>query len=148
MNADQLRQVLMHDDLTRKGFLGVYSSDQIPLNYIPVKRPVMFVANTAPSNHPGKHWVAFFYPPFGEPEFFDSFGKSPSYHRLTFQKFMYNRKGLQSFDSDVCGYYVLLYLIQRSRGITMKDIIDKFSNNRDCNDVAVTHFIEGYDMNK
>ena len=146
MNGNQLRQILMHDEFTRNGFMGVYASDQIPLNYIPARRPVMFVANTAPSNHPGQHWVAFFYPTTGSPEFFDSFGKSPSYDRFTFQPFKYNKKGLQSFDSDVCGYYVLLYLLQRSRGITMQEITSQFTNNRDCNDLAVTHFMEGYNL--
>ncbi len=147
MNGGQLEQVLIHDEFTRKCYMGVYAADEIPLNYIPARRPVMFVANTAPSNHPGKHWVAFFYPTHGRPEFFDSFGRSPSYYRLTFQSFNYNKKGLQAFDSDVCGYYVLLYLIQRSRGITMQEITSQFSINRDCNDLAVTHFIEGYNMN-
>ena len=140
----------MHDEFTRNGFLGVYSSDLIPLNHIPIKRPVMFVANTAPSNHPGQHWVAFFYPKIGKPEFFDSFGRSHSNLRFTFQKFNYNKKGLQGFDSDVCGYYVLLYLLQRSynAGVTMQEITSQFSDNRDCNDLTATHFIEGYSLNK
>ncbi len=142
----RIQQIMSYDLVANRYFIGVYSADLIPLNDIPHWRPVMFVANTAPSNHRGIHWVAFFYPREGPPEFFDSFGRSPAYYRLTFQKYKCNKKVLQSHDSSVCGYYVLLYLLQRIRGYSMEEITGQFTKNRDANDMAVVQLMEEYTL--
>ena len=55
MDENQLRKALQSDPLIN--FAGVFSSDEIPkrcaLNHF-------YVFNTAPSNHPGEHWIVIY----------------------------------------------------------------------------------------
>ena len=54
----------------------------------------------------------------------------------------YNKKTLQSLDSDVCGMYCLFFLYFRCRGLKMESILQKFSTNRVQNDRFVVDFVQ------
>ena len=111
--------------------IGVYASDRMP-NYI---RPsTAIIVNTDPHTRSGTHWVAFYLDRNAEHvEYFDSFGSPP--HLPDFQRFLkrigrryiYNRNRLQGFNSSVCGYYCLLYLLCKSHGMTMNEFVNSFS---------------------
>ena len=76
MDGAQIRNAIEKDKQASKGFLGVFAKDTIP-KVIPNRKPVFYIVNTDVACGPGKHWVAFYYPARGRPEFFDSLGKRP-----------------------------------------------------------------------
>ena len=57
-------------------YLGSYAADQV--RNTSSFYPCCLIANTDPSELPGMHWVAIFYPNPNELEFFDSGGNSPT----------------------------------------------------------------------
>ena len=121
MNNFQISRALNSDPVTKRYFDGIVARDEFKN---PKKRPSFVIANTDVSSGPGKHWVSFFFPKHGKPEFFDSLGRTPSYYKFkTKTKFKSNKKTLQASDSRVCGHYALFYALQRSRGIPMDLIL-------------------------
>jgi hypothetical protein len=145
MNTAQIRHALEQDPIARKMFFGVFPSDKLPQTL--EKYPCGFVANTDPSGKPGTHWIAFYFPSEGEGEFFDSYGRSPNYYK-EFKKFLgkhswdYNERKLQSDWSDVCGQYCIFYLSYRARSVSMKKIVQMFSNDTMLNDQKVFRFVQ------
>jgi hypothetical protein len=79
MNTYQITRALEHDPVTNKQFCGVFPSDKLPQTI--EKYPCGFVANTDPSNEPGTHWIAFYFPSEERGEFFDSYGHAPEYYK-------------------------------------------------------------------
>ena len=147
MNTAEITRALEQDPITSKSFLGVFLSDKLPQTLD--KHPCGFVANTDPSSKPGMHCVAFYFPSEGEAEFFDSYGRSPEYYK-SFKNFLkrqarkqeYNERKLQCDWSDVCGQYCIFYLSHRARGLSMKKIVQLFSNNTMLNDTKVSRFVK------
>ena len=96
------------------------------------RRGSFVIANTDTYGGPGKHWVVFYFPKRGPYEFFDSIGNSPESYGVGFEKIldkkylMYNGQ-LQQTSSNVCGLYCAYYVIRRSRGRTMKNIVHEFN---------------------
>ena len=145
MNTYQL-QCAIDCDLTMKNSIcGVYAADEIPLT---VQLSHGFIANTDPKQKPGKHWIAFLYVN-GVLECFDSYGKSPDQYSTSFKHFMskysrlkVNTKRLQSSDTTVCGQYCLFFLMCRTRGQPMEQIVNMFEQNYYLNDQFVYNFID------
>ncbi len=129
MNTSQINYALEQDLLTRKIFRGVFPSDKLPQTI--EKYPCGSVAKTDPSNKPGTHWVAFYFPSEEQGEFFDSYGQPPNSYRKSFKnvlnKHSYDWKSnthkLQSKWSNVCGQYCIFYLAHKARGFSMGKII-------------------------
>ena len=86
---------------------------------------VAWVMNTAPSDHPGLHWVAYYRKAESKcaPEFFDSVGLTPAEYALLPKGDAVARDSLQSLDSNVCGQYCVFYLCQRSRGLSRTQVL-------------------------
>ena len=71
-------------------------------------RPAFLISNTDPAWLPGQHWVSFYFPTVGIPEFFYSFGHSPMHYSENFEYFLlrnsnngqysYNKQQLQRVD--------------------------------------------------
>ena len=149
MNTFEIKHALEQDPIARKMFCGVFPSNKIPQTL--EKYPCGFVANTDPSSKPGTHWVAFYFPSEGEGEFFDSYGHSPDYY-IEFKNFLkkhshewnYNKRKLQGNWSDVCGQYSIFYLSHRARGVSMKKIVQMFSNDSELNDKKVFRFVQAH----
>ena len=113
MNSLQLEQILTKNNQTNKIFIGVYARDELPkLN----KFPCCFILNTAKRSHPGKHWLAFYYDSNKVCNFFDSYGNDPKFFNLddyvnsTSTNIISNKKPIQSWNSENCGYYCILFL--------------------------------------
>ena len=131
MNKDTIHKLLKRHPETKKIFVRVCSSDTLPLR-ARRKRPCAYVCNTAKANHPGEHWVCFYFDRGGAlPEFMDTYGRTPltaSFKRFLGKKgFKRNGCALQNLMSTVCGQYCLYYILMRCRGHSMKSILCKFA---------------------
>jgi len=108
MNIIQLYK-FMKLHCTNSPFLGVFARDRVPLQ---PKYPSGIILNTDKQTEEGEHWLAIYYDNDGYAEFFDSFGKHPSYYNMeaymnkTSRKWNHNTIQLQSF-SNFCGHYCL-----------------------------------------
>jgi len=80
----------------------------------------------------GTHWVAYFNSDKSKyVEYFDSFGKKPTIEILKYLKtskkeIIYNSNQLQENNSIKCGFYCINYILERSKNISMYDVIYKF----------------------
>ena len=93
---------------------------------------------------PGTHWVCC----WGSatellPEYFDSFGLPPPAEweiELILEgskTFLRNDNQLQWESSVRCGYYCLLFLNERNKGRSFRDILSMFSENTRTNEAVV-----------
>ena len=102
--------------------------------------PLCLIVNTDLSSGEGEHWVALFLESPSRCEFFDSYGETPSFYKLTLPTrcSLANTRQLQSQISSVCGHYCLFYLTYRSRGLAPRLIFHCFtSRSLRCNDSSV-----------
>lgn len=148
MTTNQLWFAVDQDPIIKNQFGGVYPSDHI-IRHVPVMRPQIIFANTAPQTHPGKHWVAMYFPlsPNDPVEYFDSTGKNPvllggpikEFFRIQPSGYIYCTKQLQKPGTSVCGEYCLYYAIQRCRGTSMNSIVASIVS-----DERVHFFVHNY----
>ena len=148
MNGRQLRRLIAKDPLAKKKFRGVYARDTLP------SQPLYggYIINTDRSLGPGIHWVAAWFSPQhkNEAEYFDSFGLPPWFHKeietflLTHtSSYNYNRFVLQDVTSKACGFYVLYYILMKSRGWCLQRIVGRgFEPHKPrANDNRVTNLV-------
>jgi|GEM_PF-2026801 len=145
MNSTQIRCILTNNI---PGFeVGVFASDQ--LRYIQSNK-FAIVVNSDDSSKPGTHWLAIFRDG-KQIEFFDSFSFPPSFYSINILRFLkkYNRKfktsnyQVQSNFSVMCGHFCVYFLINRSLGISFKEIIHSFSKSKLIeNDDKVYKFVQ------
>ena len=147
MNSAQIDSSLRRDPCTVDMWRGVFPLDK--LKGLPSSKslPAGYIANTAPSTHAGKHWVAFYFTEDGA-EFFDSYGFAPARPQMTKllkaygdKKWKRNKLRLQGNFSTVCGQYCIFYLTLRARGWTMKEIEGEFGDDTERNDGLVRKFV-------
>lgn len=148
MNNKQI-QILMS---RYEAFQGVYPADKLP-KHSTKSGSYGYIANTDSHDQPGKHWVSFFFPEQGYPEYFDSFGMVPLlpefYEFLGNCPFKYNNVTLQAPLSSTCGQYCIFYLLGRIHGYKYNHILDVFDTNLPGkNDKLVNNFINtAFDIN-
>ena len=142
MDTIQVQEYLTKDKYTRKIFGGVIPIDHLPKNY--VSRPKAYIINSGDSTTPGEHWFAVFIPKRGPIEYFDSYGLKPinkeiyNFVKLNRKSFIHNPYRIQANDSYNCGKYSLFYLYLRSRGYTMRKILQFFIRHKlNTNDLIV-----------
>ena len=114
-----------------KNYLGTVPRNQIHLlrNYIsPKQRKIAFIANTDPSNKPGRHWVAVYIDADKSINYFDSFGRPMPFDvRLQLKKIVdkmkpatllkekCNRFKLQGSTNN-CGFFAMKFCIDMFNG--------------------------------
>lgn len=136
MNSLQLAEALQSLPLNTM----VYAANRLP-NSLPT--PCGLIVNTDPDYKAGSHWIGIYIDKFRTGEYFDSFGFPPNvdshlkFLRSSCRKWSYNTKGLQSYDSTVCGQYCLLFLYFRAKGFSMSEFLALFSNDSEKNDSLV-----------
>lgn len=146
MNGGELRRLLRGHLETRSIFVDVFAADRLPFKPR-AKRPCCYVANTENASERGEHWVVcYFHKKPLMSEYFDSFGRRPfrlPHKRFMGERFRHNRTAIQAPFSTVCGQYVLIYVLLKSRGYSLKEIQDKFKHRRKSNnDIAVVRMVE------
>lgn len=119
------------DPMLAQIFLGVYPADKLPNIKF---SPAALIANLDTSKSQGSHWVALYFKKDGTCEYFDSYGRKPTCHILKFiadncSMYTYNNLCIQDFWSVSCGQMCLYFLIWRSRGLKMKEIIKSITND-------------------
>ena len=95
-----------------------------------VSYPPSFVINLDPSYKPGSHWVAVYFDKNGVGEYFDSFPHYPPHEVVHFLRshakgWQYNRMQVQELYTTTCGQFVVFYIYQKSRGLTLEVILRK-----------------------
>ena len=147
LRTEDLTQALLMDVHTRQQFGDVCSLTELPEKVI----GQIYVVNTDPHWLPGKHWLTFYFPETGPPEFFDSTGHTPGYYHKEFENFLlrnsnhtysYNNTQIQGYGSNTCGYFCLFYSFHRARGIPIASIINMFTNELWVNDIWVYEFVK------
>ena len=134
MNGHTIARCLQHDRLSHRTFAGVYARDTLTCVVPPPFRPSAFVVNTDRVAGPGQHWVAIWFDPKrGIAEYFDSYGLSPTFYppierfiKRHSYSYRYNDRPMQDVLSRVCGYYVLYFVLQKSRGVSLARIQQAF----------------------
>lgn len=143
LNNIQLIEILKQDNITKKYFLGVFSINTLPKKIN--KYPSLFILNTSPSNVKEGHWLAIYIDKNQKLEFFDSYGLNPKFYKLNSyinkisKSFSYNKIRYQSYFSNTCGYFCLIYLLLKCRKISIKRI---FSKNTIKNEKIINYFFE------
>lgn len=102
-------------------FLGVFSFDEQPLlsysNKViaSLQYPIAYIFNSDPATKPGTHWLAMYQSSVYSPaEFFDSYAFHPSFYSLHLPNALYSTTKLQSYNTDVCGHYCILFITYRA----------------------------------
>ena len=140
MNTLEIEQALKNNPITRKQFCGVFAADEIPTTFDTL--PCGLVVNTDPISEPGTHWVAFYLPSQEHLEFFDSYGNHPEYYGFNLKPTIWNQRKLQSSWTDVCGQYCIFYLYQKTKGLTMHEIVNMFTHDTSLNDCTVACYVK------
>jgi hypothetical protein len=98
--------------------------------------PTLFVVNLSNSTHRGSHWIGI-YIDCKRIELFDTGGRSLiNHHRhlADFRKFHSNKKfvfcsrRIQGILSDLCGEFVCLFALAKSKSITTRKFIGLFTS--------------------
>ena len=121
-----MRWILSGDKFTKQFFRGVYAIDEIK-SIKTVSYPSSFVINLDPSYKPGSHWVAVYFDKNGVGEYFDSFAGYPPHEIVHFLRshakgWQYNHMQVQELHTTTCGQFVVFYIYQKSRGLTLEVI--------------------------
>lgn len=151
MNSTQLLNMVKMDPCLRRYVKGVFASNTLP--QIVTHYPSAFIVNTQPLPMPGEHWVSIIIRSPSQAEFFDSLGKSPADYNHDIQNFLkknsveckFKSMQLQPRNSDLCGLYVLVFLIAR---LCFKNSLNQvyalISKDIQSNDVFVKRFMHEY----
>ena len=109
--------------------------------------------NCCAKGESGKHWICFHAPSYGMLEWFDPLGKLPSAYNTAFPKFInrhscvsfiYNSRNTQSLQSITCGLHCIFFIIHRSMGYSMNEILSSIyvSDIPDECDAQVESFVQ------
>ena len=131
MNTEELLCVIKESLCLSFVAKNVYSADTLPATLATF--PSAFICNTDPSHLPGKHWIVFWFQDPFHSECFDSLGYLPQYYSANFEAFLrrhtslcvYNNVPIQSKNTDICGYYVIYYLLMKCSNMNLHDIVDR-----------------------
>ena len=149
MNTAQIAYALEHNPKTSKKFCRVFPSDKLP--QMIDRYPCELIVNTDPSTKPGTHWIGIFLTSPQNGEWFDSYGNPLEFYGPVFTKFMnkhcdeweLNDRKLQSDWSDVSAtLFYIFYVAHRTRGYSMKKIVQLFGNDTVLNDFKVLWFVK------
>ena len=124
----EIHNILSHIDI----YQGVYPCNKIPQ----VKTfPCVYILNTDTDDKKGEHWVALYFKNQHECEYYDSYGLSIEneyilryLYNLGFNHYRYNTLQYQDIFSKLCGYYVIAFVLCKSKQIP---IISFYKKNID-----------------
>lgn len=137
LNNVQLDQLAQSQPSLQPYFYGTRPCDQLPDP--PDKNgPVAYIVNTDRQGQPGRHWIAL-WTHRDECEILDSYALPLETYQTTgpllswlhrhWKIVIPNGQSLQSIYSQSCGDYALFFLIDRSRGKSMQDFLNRFDKH-------------------
>ena len=129
MDGKEIQSLISKDVALKIQFLGVFAADELP-TYIPIGKGL--IVNCCKRKLPGHHWLALYQSSVDKVEFFDSYGRKPSFYGLQIKNaklIQSNDVQLQNINSNVCGLYCVLYLFHRVRGNPMSKMVNMFSRH-------------------
>lgn len=105
----------------RNIFYEITAINALP-EFAPSIYPQLYIINTDPLPNPGKHWVCVILYEYGQLDYFDSLGRPAEYYGADLYNFL-ERNGrknrnsmprrIQSYQSDICGLYVMYFAVMR-----------------------------------
>ena len=129
MNNREIVALLTRDPRARRVFRGVFPRDKLPHRV----QLGAYIINTDHSQGPGKHWVCVWFDGQGEAEYFDSFGLPPTlepvlrFIQRNSRRFRYSDRLCQNLLSSACGFYVMYYVLMKSRGARLSRVQQVFN---------------------
>ena len=151
MNTRDIATVLRKDPFARRVFRGVYPRDKLPSSPVTIARhPSAFIINTDTSRGAGIHWTAVYFFGNGKSVFFDSFGRppQPDIERFILKNsfsYRFNNRLLQDMLSSACGLYVIYFVLQTSRGISLNRLLAVFHHLKlNTNDRTVLRLVKPF----
>jgi uncharacterized protein YutD len=144
MNNIQIDKILKKDKKSKKIYLGTFPFDKLPKNF---KYPACFIINNQKSTEIGEHWLAIYFDSQKKCYFFDSFGMDPKfYNLLSYLKtksttIIHNKLQIQSFFSEYCGYYCIIFLLLKVRKYSLNFILSQFKDP-ESNDNLIKNLIK------
>ena len=144
MNTLEIERVITQDPCGEAVFADVFARDQLPAT---IDYPCAMVWNTDPSNEAGEHWVAMYVDEWGHGEYFDSYGLPPPssfehYLNRHCVQWIRNTVQLQDLLSTACGQFCVYFVMYRSHGMPMNDIVEHLKNTEH-NDDYVMDVVNG-----
>jgi hypothetical protein len=149
MNGAVLQHILSRDPYTCCWFKGFTTRDlSLPEKF---SKPALFILNTDVYNGPGEHWCVLIIFNKSRGEFFDSYGNAPSFFGFDHlfephcKNIKHNTVRLQGLE-PVCGHHCLYYALNRARGTTLNQLLNKFYSvdNLKFNDRLVYKFVKKF----
>lgn len=144
MDNIQIDKILFKNKHTKQIFRGTFALDTLPAKPFH-KHPCAYVCNNKKRRTKGQHWLAFFIPKIGNPEFFDSYGRKPQkeFKHFLGPEYKHNVKSLQNCFSSTCGQFCIYFIVNRSRGISYRTIVQKLQKIPfDQRDAYVVNFVD------
>jgi len=141
MDTNQILSIVRSDQAICQIYHGVFPIDKLPILH---SLPAALVINLDDSTEPGSHWVAIYIETKSSCEYFDSYGREPEEKLRTYMnkyasKIKFNKKCIQQPLTATCGQFCIYYLIWRSRGVPLKNIVN--SLDKSYADEFVTGFV-------
>ena len=148
MNTYHISTIISSSSGSSRTFKGVFARDQFVNQEIVF--PGLYVFNTDNINQAGSHWVAAYFSKEQKCEYFDSYGIAPLFDDVINKflsidnSFVCNQHILQSFNTNVCGIYCIIYSVMKCKGYDLHKIIDLFltTANDDERDHVLRYFID------
>lgn len=145
MDTLQINRFAEENKNTNKTYGGCFASDKLPKTKIPIKfLPYGIILNLCEANRSDEfcHWTAIWitknvveYFDSGGTDSFESNRHIKYFIELQEKKLHYNTKQVQSFSSDRCGIFVLLFLYARNVNISFTTFLNVFKQeNLNLND--------------
>lgn len=126
-------------------FLGVFSSDEIPLR---MKIHSFFVFNTSESHEIGRHWILVWKEDINTLEFYDPLGSTSDYVISKIghlgRKFLFLTYPTQPRNSTLCGEYCIYFIVKRLFNVDqpfLEFINEIFCHNVQNNEEKLKKFI-------
>lgn len=149
MNTDELRRVISSLHCLNKCHVEICALNTLPKTTTN-RYPQVYIINTDPIPLPGEHWISVLMLDTMSSEYFDSLGKPAEFYGDSIQKFIsensqrcfYILQSLQDPNSDVCGQYVLFFILMRvCLSVSMKKMYEMFGDNLKDNDYFMTSYL-------
>lgn len=117
INTEQLKDMLSHFKCLRNVCINICAINTLPRNTYR-HYPQVFIVNVDPLPNPGTHLVCVIFTNGTSVEYFDSLGlpmpdRVKRFINENGDNCVYVRKKLQSHTSDVCGFYVIFFILMR-----------------------------------